>query len=62
MAGRADTEYMFSIHCPVCDQNHLVTTKSIITFDNTDGGPIAVVRCLNGHEVVTAFGRPLAHN
>lgn len=56
----ADTEYMFSIHCPLCDQNHLVDTKFIEAFDNTDHGPVAVVRCLNGHRVVTDFGRGLA--
>lgn len=48
---------MFSIFCPQCNKRHLVGTRRIVRFENTADGPVAQVKCLQGHLVTTDFGR-----
>ena len=52
---------MFLLHCSGCDddegQRHLVGTNSLLSLHNTSDGPIAYVRCPNGHVVVIPYGR-----
>jgi hypothetical protein len=51
---------MFDIHCAQCGHAHLVGTRSITAFGNTDRGPVAVVRCPRGHLVTHEFRHPVA--
>ena len=52
---------MFLLHCSGCDpdggRRHLVGTTSLLSLHNTADGPIAYVRCPNGHTVVIPYGR-----
>ncbi len=41
---------MFVIHCATCQLRHLVGTRSITSFRNTDDGPELVLTCPKGHE------------
>ena len=59
--GHATVGDMFLLHCSGCDhdegQRHLVGTNSLLSLHNTSDGPIAYVRCPNGHTVVIPYGR-----
>lgn len=46
---------MFNLHCHICDQTYLVGTRSIVSFHNTSEGPVAYVRCPDGHTLVRWF-------
>lgn len=46
---------MFDVHCSICDRRFLLGTRSIEAFHNTADGPVAVVRCPAGHELVRSF-------
>lgn len=46
---------MFTIHCHHCDRQHLIGTRSIVSFHNTSEGPVAYVRCPEGHTIVRYF-------
>lgn len=52
---------MFLLHCSGCGhdegQRHLVGTNSLLSLHNTSDGPIAYVRCPNGHTVVISYGK-----
>ena len=48
---------MFDVHCRLCDRRYLVGTRSIASFHNTSDGPIAYVRCPEGHLLVRHFRR-----
>ncbi len=46
---------MFDVHCHICDRRFLVGTRSIVSFHNTSEGPVAYVRCPDGHTLVRWF-------
>ena len=46
---------MFLIHCPDCQSRHLMGSRSIGRLINSDEGPIALVRCPLGHDLVMRF-------
>ncbi len=46
---------MILITCPDCQSRHLVGTRSMRRMVNSDAGPIALVTCPYGHEVVVRF-------
>ncbi len=46
---------MFDIYCPHCQLPHLMETKTILSTHSTSDGPVAYVRCPNGHLVVKEF-------
>ena len=52
---------MFLLHCSGCGHDeggrHLVGTDLLLSLHNTSDGPIAYVRCPNGHTVVIPYGR-----
>ena len=48
---------MFDVHCHHCDRRYLVGTRSIASFHNTSDGPIAYLRCPEGHLLVRNFRR-----
>jgi hypothetical protein len=56
---------MFHIKCKQCATNHpdgspsgqLVGSGSILSLHNTSEGPIAYVKCPDGHTVVVPYGR-----
>lgn len=50
---------MLTIHCHRCSTTHLVGTRSIVSMHQTSEGPVAYVRCPEGHLTVTEFGREL---
>jgi len=51
---------MFDIHCHLCNRRYLVGSRSIDSFHNTSDGPIAYVRCPQGHRLVRSFAAPRA--
>lgn len=57
MFNQVQYQPMLSIFCPDCNKTHLVGTRHIVRFENTPNGPIADVKCVNGHIVTTDFGR-----
>lgn len=46
---------MFTIHCHICDEEHLVSTHSIVAMHQTHNGPVAFVRCVRNHLVMYEF-------
>ena len=46
---------MFSIHCHICDEEHLVSTRNIVSMLQTSNGPVAFVRCVRNHLVMYEF-------
>ena len=46
---------MFLINCSDCSSRHLVGSRSIRQFFNSDDGPIALVVCPLGHDVILRF-------
>ena len=46
---------MFLHHCTHCDRDYLVSARAIASFHNTSEGPIAYVRCPEGHLAVRRF-------
>ncbi len=48
----ADNRTMLQIHCPDCDRQYLVGTRSILSIHNTSEGVIAYVRCPEGHTTI----------
>lgn len=40
---------MFLLHCTVSGRDHLVGTRSFISFANGPDGPVAQARCPEGH-------------
>lgn len=58
---------MFDIYCTSCDAFHLIGTRSLTAFRNTDGGPVGRATCPNGHEVIVDFSagrarKPAVHS
>lgn len=55
---------MFLLHCFGCDRDagrrYLVGTASLLSLHNTSDGPIAYVRCPDGHISVIPYGREYA--
>lgn len=46
---------MFELYCHVCDRDHLVGPRAILSLHNTTEGPVAYVRCPLGHHLVRSF-------
>ena len=46
---------MFKLHCHLCEADHLVGSRSILSMHNTSEGVIAYARCPQGHTVVVDF-------
>jgi hypothetical protein len=46
---------MFLIHCPDCPSRHLMGSRSIRQLLNSDEGPIALVTCPLGHDLILRF-------
>ena len=46
---------MFAIHCHICGEDHLVSSRNIVSMHQTSNGPVAYVRCLKDHLVVHEF-------
>jgi hypothetical protein len=55
----SDDDSMYDIHCPTCATRYLVGSGAIDSFHNTSEGPIAYVRCPEGHRLIRYF-RPAA--
>lgn len=51
---------MLTIHCHRCSRSHLVGTRSIVSMHHTSEGPVAYVRCPEGHLTMQEFGREVA--
>ncbi len=46
---------MYALHCPTCQLTHLMGNRSIVSLHNTSEGPVGLVRCPEGHELLTTF-------
>lgn len=50
---------MFLHLCTVCGYRGLVGVRSVVGVINTERGPLAVIRCPEGHETVVDVHEPV---